>query len=205
MLKGRTFKYKQVTPVTIDTITRFNRDTVWLATGVLGSVVFAALVVGVQELHPRKVNPTEPGVQAGSDFFMNGNPAPAEIVNARSSSGNMTPGLESSVDHAVTETSLQETPSAQTEPAAPTSGLAFTPETNRHAHRQDSARFRGTKPRNVGNRSSAASRYVGTKRRLIELWHQSLAKSEKSRSWAAFSNLNRVESKKAAYTVETNH
>jgi hypothetical protein len=37
---------------------------------------------------------------------------------------------------------------------------------------------------------------------LIELWHQSLAKSEKSRSW--FSNLNGEPRKKAAYTAEKN-
>jgi hypothetical protein len=43
------------------------------------------------------------------------------------------------------------------------------------------------------------------KRRLIELWHESLAKSAKSRSWTAFSNLNRGASKKAAYTAETHH
>ena len=57
----------------------------------------------------------------------------------------------------------------------------------------------------VRNRSPVAFRYGDVKRRLIELWHQSLAKSEKSRSWTAFSNLNRGERKKAAYTVETNH
>jgi hypothetical protein len=38
------------------------------------------------------------------------------------------------------------------------------------------------------------------KKRLIELWQQSLAITEKSRSWTAFSNLNRGVSKKAAYT-----
>jgi hypothetical protein len=37
---------------------------------------------------------------------------------------------------------------------------------------------------------------------LIELWHQSLARSKKSRDWTAFSNLNRGVSKKAAYTAE---
>jgi hypothetical protein len=41
------------------------------------------------------------------------------------------------------------------------------------------------------------------KKRLIELWHQSLAITEKSRSWTAFSNLNRGVSKKAAYTAAT--
>ena len=35
--------------MTRNTISRFNRETVWLATGVLGTVVFAALVLAVQE------------------------------------------------------------------------------------------------------------------------------------------------------------
>jgi hypothetical protein len=50
-----------------------------------------------------------------------------------------------------------------------------------------------------------ASRYVGVKRRLIELWHQSLAQNEKSRSWTAFSNLKTGATKKAAYTAATIH
>jgi hypothetical protein len=127
----------------------------------------------------------------------------------------MTPGPGSSVDLASTETSLQEIPSSQTEPAVSTPVLALTPE-NRNdalanpdagplADRQDSARAIGPKARNASNRSSVASRTVDVKRRLIELWHQSLAKSEKSRSWTAFSNLNRGARKKAAYTAETNH
>jgi hypothetical protein len=43
------------------------------------------------------------------------------------------------------------------------------------------------------------------KMRLIALWHQSLARTEKSRSWTTFSNLNRGTRKKAAYTAEMNH
>src|SRR5271165_6156896 len=91
--------------------------------------------------------------------------------------------------------------------------LALIPETNRNdaqanpdsetlARRQDS---RGPKARNASKRSSVASRTVDVKRRLIELWHLSLAKNKKSRSWTAFSNLNRGERRKAAYTAETNH
>jgi hypothetical protein len=38
-------KIKKRAPVTRDTISKFNRDTVWLATGVLGTVVFAALML----------------------------------------------------------------------------------------------------------------------------------------------------------------
>ena len=48
-------------PDTNDVIRRFNRDTGWLATGVLGAVVFAALVLAVlvQERHPKAVDLTE--------------------------------------------------------------------------------------------------------------------------------------------------
>jgi hypothetical protein len=164
--------------VTRDTISRFNRETVWLATGVLGTVIFAALVLAVQEHQPN-------ATQAERDLLLNANPATVASVVAK------------------------------TEPAPSTPVLALTPE-NRNdaqanpdagplARRQGSARAIGPKARNASNRSSVASRSVDVKRRLLELWHQSLAKSEKSRSWTAFSNLNRGVRKKAAYTAETNH
>jgi hypothetical protein len=198
--------------VTRDTISKFNRETVWLATGVLGTVVFAALVLAVQEWQP-KATQTERGL------LLNASPATVASVIAKSSNSNgkMTPGRGSSVDHTLTETSLQEIPSAQTEPAASTPVLALAPEINSNdaqanpgpgtlaQGRQDSARAIGPKARNARDRSSVASRSLDVKRRLIELWHQSLAKTEKSRSWTAFSNLNRGERKKAAYTAETNH
>ncbi len=196
--------------MTRDTIGRFNRDAVWLATGVLGTVVFAALVIVVQECQPK-------ATEAERDLLLNANPATLASVVAKSSSSNgkMTAGPGSSVDHAFTETPLQEIPSSQTELAASTPVLALIPE-NRNdaqanpdsgplARRQDSARAIGPKARNASNRSSAASRSGDVKRRLIELWHQSLAKSAKSRSWTAFSNLTIGAKKKAAYTAEKNH
>ena len=164
--------------VTGDTISRFNRDTVWLTTGVLGTVIFAALVLAVQEHQPK-------ATQAERDLLLNASSATVASVIAK------------------------------TEPAASTPVLALTPK-NRNdaqanpdagplANRQDSARAIGPKARNASNRSSVASRTVDVKRRLIELWHQSLAKSEKSRSWTAFSNLTGGAKKKAAYTAEKNH
>ena len=48
--------------MTSDVIRGFNRDTARLATGVLGAIIFAALVLAVQEHHPMKVNPTEEAV-----------------------------------------------------------------------------------------------------------------------------------------------
>jgi hypothetical protein len=165
--------------VTRDTISRFNRDTVWLATGVFATVIFAALVLAVQEHQPN-------ATQAERDLLLNANPPTVASVVAK------------------------------TEPAALTPVLASTPEVNRNdaqanpdagplANRQDSARAIGSKARNVRNRSSVAFGSVDVKRRLIELWHESLARSEKSRSWTAFSNLNSGAKKKAAYTAEKSH
>jgi hypothetical protein len=185
-----------------DTISRFNRDTVWLATGVLGTVVFAALVLAVEEWHPDATR-AEPGL------LLNANAVPAGSVVAKSSKSDskMTPGRGSSDDQASTETSLPEISSSQAKPAASTPALvlAFASETNRNAHGPHTAPGKGRRIHNLRNTSSGAFGYVDVKRRLIELWHQSLARKEKSRTWTAFSNLNREARKKAAYTAETNH
>ena len=197
-------------PATSGIIRRFNRDTVWLAAGVLGAVIFAALVLAIQERQPK-------ATQADRVFLLNPDSASlgSVVANISNADSKMTPVPGSTVDHAFIETPPQEIPSSQTESAASTPVLTLTPENRNDAQanpdagpladRQDSARAIGPKARNASNRSSAASRSSDVKRRLIELWHQSLAKSEKSRSWTAFSNLNRGERKKAAYTTETNH
>ena len=155
-------------------ISRFNRDTVWLATGVLGTVIFAAVMVAVQECQRK-------ATEAERDLLLNANPATVAgvVANTSNADGKMTPGPGSSVDHAFIETPPQEIPSSQTEPAASTPVLALIPE-NRNdaqanpdagplANRQDSAPAIGPKARNASNRSSAASRSGDVKRRLIEL------------------------------------
>jgi hypothetical protein len=125
---------------------RFNRDTVWLATGVLGTVAFAALVLAFQERQPQVR-------QAESDFLPNVPASVAsEVANSSKANGNMTP-----------------ISSSQTETAA-NSVLADTPQINRNAHR--SARARGSKTPNGGNRSSVVFGSAYVKRRLIELWHE---------------------------------
>ena len=185
--------------MTSDTIRGFDRDTARLAAGVLGAVVFAALVLAVQEYHPTNVNPAGESVQAGSDRLLNANVVTRGNVVAKTSNDKMASGEGSGVDHAFNKTSPQDDPSSQIEPGgtAPAPVFAFTPEINRDdtqtdsdsaflARRQESARAIGPKTRNGRNRSSAAFRSVYVKRRLIQLWHQSLAKSEKSRSWTAF-------------------
>ena len=174
--------------MTGDVIRSFNRDTAWLATGVFGTVVFAALVLVVEEHQPR-------ARQAERDVLPNANSATIASVAAKSSNSNgkMTPESGNSVDRTFTETSA----------SIPISSLALTTQKNRDAPRQDSTKAPAPKSRNASNRSSAASRSLDVKRRLIELWHQSLAKTEKSRSWTAFSKLKSGVKKKASYTAAT--
>ena len=182
-----------------DMISRFNRDTVWLATGLLGVVIFAALVLAVQECQPK-------APQNERDLSLNVIPAGARSVLAKgsSSTGKMTPEQGRGDDHTFTETALLEAPSSSAAPT-PDPVLAFAPEISHTAHRRDSAPERKLRTRNVRNRSDVGFRTVDVKRRLIELWHQSLAQNEKSQNWTAFSNLSRGARKKAAYTAETSH
>jgi hypothetical protein len=196
--------------VTSDTIRKFNRDTVWLATGVLGTVVFAALVLVVQECQPK-------AKQAESSLLANFDPERAGSAPAKDSgsNGKMTPGQGSGVDHAFTETPILEIPSSKTEAGAATPVLPSPPadssgtQPNRYSRisvrREESTRTVGPKARIARNGSSWASRTVDVKKRLIELWHLSLARSAKARTWTAFLNLHKGASKKAAYTAGTIH
>ena len=186
--------------MTGDVITGFNRDTGWLATGVLGALVLAALMLAVQERQPK-------ATQAERDLLPNANSAAAESVVAKgfNSTGKMTSGPGSSIDPTFTEPPLHEIPSSEMKSAVSTaiSAAASTPQKNHDAPRQElGAQAPAQKTRNVRNRSSVASRIVDVKRRLIELWHQSLARSE-TRGWTAFSKLNGGIVGKAAYTAAT--
>jgi hypothetical protein len=192
-----------------------------LGTGVLGVMVFAAslLAVLVPEHHPSAVDPTA-AVQPPGNLLLNANNSSLfkEVGVPGKSTGEITSGQATSVDHGFTEISPQENPSSQMEAAAstPTPVLAFTPEINRHdlqanagswtaAYRQDSGRVTGLKSHRARSRSSVRLRFVDVKMRLIALWHQSLARSVKSRTWTAFSNSNKGERSKVAYTAETRH
>jgi len=135
-------------------------------------------------------------------------------LDGKDSTGRTTSGQTTSPAHPP-EIYPKEISSLQPEAAAstPTPVLASTPETN-HINAQtktsswspvigrDSAGVIRPKIRKVRDRSSGSPRYVGVKRRLIELWHQSLTKSE-TRSWTAFSKLNSGVKKKTAYTAAT--
>lgn len=177
-----------------ETIIRFNRDTGWLATGVVGTVIFAALVLAIQEHQPSaKSAESDLSVKANSGVIAKSSTPDAAGAN---------PIQDGGVDPALAKTSLAEKDSSsRDESAVP----AFKPEASHHERRQDGSRLRGSRIPNERNRSSEALTSTDVKRRLIELWHQSLAKNEKSRSWTAFSRFNKGAHKKAAYTAEMSH
>ena len=189
----------------------------------LSAVVSAALVLAVlvQDRHPKADDLNAKAVQAGGDLLLNANSdALFKDVgsNGEKSTGEITSGQASSADHWLTEISPKENPSSPIQAAAsvPTPALAITSElnhinaqTNRSASSpviwQDSARAIRQKNHIVRYRSSKQPRFVDVKMRLIALWHQSLARSEKSRTWTGFSNSNKWESRKVGYSAEMYH
>ena len=218
----QTPKHSVALPGTSDAIRRFNRDTEWLATEVLAGMVFAALVfaVLVQERHPKAADLTEEARQTGGDLLLNANPAAlSEVVGSNEkSTAEITSGQATSVDHGFTVISPQEnsSPRMETTASSQTPADALTPEVNHPevqanasssspAHWQDPAREIRPKMHVLRSRSSVRPRFVDVKMRLIALWHQSLVRPERSRSWTLFSNTKKGERKKVGYTAETNH
>ena len=56
-------------------ISKFNRDTMVLTVGLLGTVIFAGLVLAAQDLHPKAAVVTDEATQTGGDLSLNANPA----------------------------------------------------------------------------------------------------------------------------------
>ena len=171
---------------------RFNRDTARLVTGLMGAVIFAALVLAFQERHPKAPDLPDDGKQTRGDLSLN--PRPTALSGVVGSSGEstdkITSGPATSIDHG----SISEINHSDVQ----TNENSWSP-----AHRPNSGRIIRPKGSNVGHRSPVRPRFVDVKLRLIALWHQSLARSESPRSWTLFSNLSKGKRKKVGYTGET--
>jgi hypothetical protein len=222
-LASKTPEHYLALPDTRDVIRKFNRDTGWLATLVVGAVASAALIVAVlvQDRHPKAVDLTKEAVGAGGDLLLNANAAPlfeAGGLSGKSSTGKISSRQAPSVDHSFSEISPQKNPSSQleAETSTPNPVLAYTPEMDgidsqsnagfwSPPHRQNSGRVIGLKAPRARFRSFVRPRIVDVKMRLIALWHQSLTRSQRFRSWTLFANSNKEARKKVSYTTETNH
>jgi hypothetical protein len=206
-------------PGTSAVIRGFNRDTRWLATGVLGVLVFSASVLAIQvaEHRPSAVDPTAALHPPGNLLLTANNSTLFKEVGVREkrSTDETTPGQAKSVDQPLSEVSQKENRTTQVEADAstPTPIPALIPEVN-HINARVAAGLRSPAPWQDHARSielkitSARSsepirpKFIDAKRRLLSLWHQSLMRSERSRTWAQFSNLNKGEKKKVGYTAQ---
>jgi hypothetical protein len=186
----------------------------------LGVLIFAAslLAVLVPEHHPSAVDPTA-AVQPPGTLLLNANNSTLlkEVgVRGKSSAGETATGQAKSVEQALSEVPQKENRTTQVEASTPTPVLPLTPGINHinaqvaanlrsPAHWQDHAQSIGLKITRARSSGPIRPKFIDVKARLIALWHQSLAQSEKSCNWTAFSNSNKGARKKVAYTAETRH
>lgn len=173
-------------------ISKFNRDTMVLTVGLLGTVVFAAFVLAVQDLHPKAAVVTDEAPQTRGDISLNANPAVlAEIagLNAKNT-GEITSDPARNLDEGFNRENPQTGPHANASSWSP-------------AHPQGSARVIRPKIPRVRAHPSLWAKVADLKMRLFAFWHRKFVPTEKSRGWTQFSN--KGERKKVSYTAETNH
>jgi len=179
-------------PGTYEVIRRLNRDTTLVATGLLGAVIFAALVLALLECYPKADDLTKEARQITSSLLLNANPA---LSNVGDSNGKSTSEITSrpaiSADYGSNPEINHPDVQANVSSSSPTD-------------QPDPARVIRPKIPDVRYRTSVRPRYVDVKTRLIALWHQGLQR-EKSRGWTLFSNSSKWQRKKISYTAETSH
>ena len=197
-----------------DVLRRFNRDTASLVVCLLGGLLLAAFAFAVLIPDPGQRMTRLQKRANQPESALSPVPSAAELVKVVDSnvkrSANQVP-LETlpHVDQGPTESPSKES-HAQAEGVAGStpSPILVLPEpspsigrANASTQQKDSAQAFGGKAPYRRSKSSGALRYVDIKKRLIELWHQSLARTEKEkvRSWAMFSKSETK--KKAAFTV----
>ena len=159
-----------------EVLRRFDRETGWLATGLLGGLILAAMAIGVQlQKHRREqVNLPTKTMEFGVDHPAIFQPQTDETATAA------TPDLNSDADCR----NVQASPSILST--------------------QKTLAEKAPKTSTAKSKSSKRLRIVDVKKRLIELWHQSLARAE-TRSWTLFKSSSGRDKKKVSYTAETNH
>jgi hypothetical protein len=169
-------------------IRKFNRNTTWVATGLLGSVIFAALMIALQDRQSKSDDLEIQANQSRVDL------SPRTVGAVMT---DVTP-IEKSNAEIVSEqpmkVSIGSTPVAnqsRVNPDVP----SLSQVSEDRARSNDEGNHQGRL------QPSGRSRYVGAKARLIALWHQHLRR-QKSPGWTLSNEWRR---KKISYTAATNH
>ena len=150
-------------------IKKLNRDTTLVATGLLGTVIFAALVLAFLGRDPK----ADELPKEASGILLNANPA--TLGSNGKSLGELAWGQATSVVH--------EFGTKVSNPDVQANATSRSP-----SPRPDSAKVVRSKIPKVRCRSSGRTEDV--KARLIALWHQSLKRRKNPRGWTLFSNSN---------------
>jgi hypothetical protein len=179
-------------PGAYNVVREFNRNTTFLAAGLLGSLIFAALVLAQQEWHSKEQR------QTSGNAVVNASPgtlSKALGLNAESSTGELNSGQATSVLQTFAGIPSHENPSPRmaTLESTQASVAELTPEIHQphpqasaalspSVHRKDSARVIRSKIHDIGRRSLVRLRSVGVKMRLLALWHEHLTRSQRLHS-----------------------
>ena len=152
--------------VSIDThnvMRRFNRNTTWVATGLLGALIFGAMMLAIQEPHPSATDLAEEAKQNKGKLLPNSSPAAASEIVGSSGKSNVeiNSAQATNVDHALA--------SETDEPDAQANASLKSPE-----NRQESEREIRPRIHVLRNKSFRRPRLVDVRMRLLALWHQSL-------------------------------
>jgi hypothetical protein len=183
-----------------DVLRRYDRQTMWVASGLLICTILAAVVVAVQAPEKNAANRAMEENLISDDAVVTSNPttlSDVRTVNAESTSSEMSSGQTISVERAdivispgQSASPLTESPeSSQTLVSAPTSET-YQPETQADTspmppvQREDIARVIRPGIRNLRHMQHGRLR-LNVKSRLIVLWHESLARSQHPRGWVA--------------------
>ena len=180
---------------TLRMIRKFNRSTTWVASGLLGSVIFAALMVAFQERNSEPAGSDgSQAKQVGDAEISTDHPANLPLVaNVPENTANVAPGPIKSDDQGLASI-------GKDDPAERANAIGWSP-----IPRHDLGRRHGATNSKTKSRTSTRPRYVGVKARLLALWHQSLAHNEKARSWTRFSKVKEGDKERVSYTARANH
>jgi hypothetical protein len=98
-------EYSRALRGTRNVMRRFNRNTMWVAMGLLSTVIFAALVLAVQERRAKAADPPVEAVQAGRNVLLSTNVSTLTKdvgLTAKSPTGEISSGQATSVDNGFT-------------------------------------------------------------------------------------------------------
>jgi len=184
---------------------KFNRGTAYLATGLLASFIFAALLLALQERQKIADQSTEQWPTSG-ELSWNANLGRVSTgggLNAESSIDQSSSGQATSAAQALPAISSRKSASPHTDiPEATQSPVSVQPpginlydapdsaSSSPSQQPYDFARVIRSKIHNLRHRSSVRLRSLGVKMRLIALWHQRLERSQRSRGWKGLWEVN---------------